>query len=530
MASSSQNSNTYQNDRPNICKNVVPLKIVVLGESQSGKSAFITKISSGIYQETYYPTTSLKSTLVNFSPTLSISKLLLDEFINLNTYNNFLKNSKIFQNVKQNIVLSKILQDRLSVNNQFDTNYLHIKLREYIGSNDNNSLVISGPEFISLLKNINKSLKNLKTQMDLYDYHFTSNDAVPLSDHDYEMQESIKGYFKPISITNSSSSIKSTKFFSSNYSKIDASTNLKLSQKSMLPNFTPILVDLIDTTSFNLDLTIPFLELSIGTKLDNEFLHNLANSPRLPVSAKPLLIGSGAGELNGSINGYVLMYSAIPSINPPSYENSESASSETNMKGHSSSIKCNQVDNTGSDKDPLNIIKSMKAIIYESWKGYKLYQAQHKIKSETDDFSLFASVKHLWKKQILDDQNKKNLKKNLKRLKSNTTTESKNINKLNINISKNPEMNSDNNYLNVPLQNLEHMFEISDLDVPPIIIVCSNVLDHRSSPLLIERGKALARQWNCGFMGIDSETGLCVEECLSMLIRDIVERKKLNEK
>ena len=68
----------------------------------------------------------------------------------------------------------------------------------------------------------------------------------------------------------------------------------------------PILVELIDTPSFNPQQVVPFLEASLYTNLDKEILGNLANEPRKPVSTNPLLVASGASELNGNINGYFL--------------------------------------------------------------------------------------------------------------------------------------------------------------------------------------------------------------------------------
>ncbi|EMG48774.1 hypothetical protein G210_0610 [Candida maltosa Xu316] len=92
-----------------------------------------------------------------------------------------------------------------------------------------------------------------------------------------------------------------------------------------------ILVEVIDTPSFNPHQVVPFLEASLHSDLGKEILRNLANEPRKPVSTNPLLVASGAGELNGNINGYFLVYSAIASYSPPGYEGVD----ETLDKDHS---------------------------------------------------------------------------------------------------------------------------------------------------------------------------------------------------
>ena len=45
-----------------------------------------------------------------------------------------------------------------------------------------------------------------------------------------------------------------------------------------------------------------------------------------------------------------------------------------------------------------------------------------------------------------------------------------------------------------------------------------------ASPVLLQWGKDLALQWNCGFVGLDSMTDDNVDVAFAMLLREIIER------
>ncbi|ODV97744.1 hypothetical protein PACTADRAFT_47603, partial [Pachysolen tannophilus NRRL Y-2460] len=145
---------------------------------------------------------------------------------------------------------------------------------------------------------------------------------------------------------------------------------------------TPMLVEIIDTPPFKPDQIVPFLEASLDIKLPPDILHNLANEPRRDHSAKPLIVASGAHELNGKVDGYLLMYSSVPSLNPPTYEAIQSSSN--NNEGHNT--------------DPIALLKVMRAALIDAWKEYVNYKTSWEKGAETDVFSLIYSVKSLWKK------------------------------------------------------------------------------------------------------------------------------------
>ncbi|KAG5419455.1 hypothetical protein I9W82_003222 [Candida metapsilosis] len=141
---------------------------------------------------------------------------------------------------------------------------------------------------------------------------------------------------------------------------------------------TPILVELIDTPSYNPDKTVPYLEASLYTNLDKDVLHNLANEPRRPVSTSPLLVASGASELNGDVNGYFFVYSAIPSFAPPGYGESDVGGGLP--KNHT-----------------FNLLPSMKTTLDEAWDEYISFKENWKRGQEADVFSFKNALKSFWK-------------------------------------------------------------------------------------------------------------------------------------
>ncbi|CAH2354341.1 uncharacterized protein CLIB1423_16S00452 [[Candida] railenensis] len=254
------------------------------------------------------------------------------------------------------------------------------------------------------------------------------------------------------------------------------------------PQISPILVELIDTPPFNPDQVVPFLENSLYMKLDPQILKNLANEPSKPVSTNPLLVASGAGEMNGYVDGYFFVYSAIPTYNPPSYNESVSkkAEDEPNMPQKSSS-------NTNSIADMLEVspgdstfklLLTIKDALGEAWKEYNSYTANWKRGAESDIFSFKGAMKNMWGKSR-------------------------------------PESNLREVYTSEP--NNSKTF----LESPPIWLICTHVDSELASPQLIENGKKLAKLWNSGFLAVDctDEEGN-VEQALSLLIREIVERKQ----
>lgn len=261
------------------------------------------------------------------------------------------------------------------------------------------------------------------------------------------------------------------------------------------PVISPIQIELIDTPPFKADLVVPFLEVSLYRNLDREDLHNLADEPRRPVSTNPLLVASGASELDGKVNGYIFMYSAVPSINPPSYDEilEPASSNSTNTDPDQlfiGTVKSNPTETS------FSLLEIMRGAILDAWREYRNYQSRWNKGSEGDVYSLLYGVKQLWKNKSIESEQKRI--QELRKLSS-------------------------------------HLDEI-DIDAsspeapPPILVVCTHCQHEGRSPTLIEDGKQLAQKWKAPFILMDNDTGENVEETLALLIREIIEREKLQKK
>lgn len=271
------------------------------------------------------------------------------------------------------------------------------------------------------------------------------------------------------------------------------------------PTISPITVELIDTPPFKPDMVVPFLEVSLYRNLDKEDLHNLANEPRRPVSTNPLLVASGASELDGNVDGYIFMYSAVPNLTPPSYDDvNNDNSNDNNDKDEEEDNNNNNNDKTGhkvkninkQQDEQLNLLEIIRGAIFDAWREYRTYQRKKKKGEEGDVYSLVYGIKQLWKHKSIQDEQKR-----LDELRSIST----HLDDLNIDPS-------------------------SPDSPPPILIVCTNAKHPYHSPLLIEEGKKLANEWKSSFILVDNELQTNVDETFSLLIREIIERKKLQKR
>lgn len=262
------------------------------------------------------------------------------------------------------------------------------------------------------------------------------------------------------------------------------------------PQISPIQVELIDTPPFKPDLVVPFLEVSLYRNLDERDLHNLANEPRRPVSTNPLLVASGASDLDGKVDGYIFMYSAVPTYNPPSYdevlEDSPPASNEGDDPDQMfiGTVKSNESDTS------LSVLEIMRGALLDAWKEYRNYQSKWKKGSEGDVYSLVYGIKQLWKTKSAESERKKI--EELRKISS-------------------------------------HLDEI-DIDAgspeapPPMLVVCTHAHHEGRSEKLMQEGKELAQKWKSSFIMLDNDTGYNVEETLALMIREIVEREKLQKR
>lgn len=258
------------------------------------------------------------------------------------------------------------------------------------------------------------------------------------------------------------------------------------------PSYTEIPIDIIDTPGFNPDMVVPFLELSLFSNLGKSILRGLADEPRRPVSTQPLLVASGTAELNGRVNGYFLVYSLVPELNkidaPPSYDDAPKDLIEDTddlLTCGSNTSRGKSTWNDFSDGG-FNLLTTIRNCVLDGWKEFRNYQKITKNSGERDIYNLMDSLKTMWKTELHSKEKEKQ--------------------KLMETLS---EMNLEPDHPDSP---------------PPVIIIGTHLCHELSSPVLLQWGKNLALNWNCGFVALDSITDDNVDVALAMLIREIIEK------
>lgn len=256
----------------------------------------------------------------------------------------------------------------------------------------------------------------------------------------------------------------------------------------------PILMELIDTPAFNPDQFVPFLEASLHAKLAKDVLRNLADLPRQPVNTEPLLVASGAGELNGAVDGYFLLYSAVPLTEPPGYfdhapasnDGISPASSVESAVSYEEDGRVRSVTLASSTmRTSFSLLPSMKAALDEAWKEFYTWKSNWLRGMETDMFSLKSAFKGMFTGERLRQEFTKG--------------------KL-----------------------MDTSLDPADPSCsPPIWIVCTHVDLHLASPKLISEGKKLAKLWRCGFIALDVQED--VDQMLSLMVRELRERSILQK-
>lgn len=384
-----------------------PVRLAFLGGPKSGKTALISKLSTGTFCDTYYPLRQTIPVQFHFSPSTEEVSAILDESL--------------------------------------ATTALDIVLKQ-----DN---VLASPVVYNALR------------------------------QDYK-----KATSQPVAETETAS-VTGTNMYYASYRRKSTS--------NAATGVTPILTELIDTAAFNPSQIVPFLEVSLYMKLDRDVLHKLADVPRQPVSTNPLIVASGASEMNGSVDGYFLVYNAIPTMEPPSYELSLANGKDDDARLDSSVESTEEYNNDGTLKSltihtnaqdkTFSLLPVMKEALDEAWKEYYTYKKRWEMGEERDIFSFKSALKNMWLER--------------------------------------------DNGGRPPQSTIELMDTSIDpgspLCPPPIWIVCTNVKLPLASPKLIEDGKNLAKLWRCGFIALDVNDN--VEEVLALMVRELVERRNLQK-
>ncbi|SMN18143.1 similar to Saccharomyces cerevisiae YPR084W Putative protein of unknown function [Maudiozyma saulgeensis] len=438
-----------------------PIRLAVLGGESTGKTSFISRLTLNIVHESHYPTRDQTNWLFDYIPHSKLAKAILDgqahERLLRRTPNSQLL-EPIFKSplVSPNVLLSPL------VFQAFIDNYTSMKTQSKNKTNSSNFFMKNLDLKKTNSNNDNGNEKNL--QVRYLSSPNASQTSLPLQaqpplSHSEDEESSVPSNYVP-------------------------------------PSYSPIPIDIIDTPGFNPQMVVPFLEVSLFRNLDKSILKGLANEPRQPVSTRTLLVASGASELNGKIDGYILVYSAIPEVShhslslPPEYVSEKEIKEDTKLKNedpdNDDSTKCNA--------GGFPILLNIRSCILDAWAEYVNYKEAWEKGKEDDIYSLLHNFKNIWKSQ--ESESTKNSK--IKDLRTFKTTL--------------PEID---------------LNPASPTSPPPCIIVCTHVNEPLASPVLIKKGRDLATQWNCGFVGINNIDDFNVDVALSLIIKEIVEKEKL---
>lgn len=428
-----------------------PIRLAVLGGASTGKTSLISRLTLNIVHESHYPTRDQTNWLFDYIPHSKLAKTILDGKAH----------ERLLRRTPNSQVLEPIFKSPLVSTN-----------------------VLLSPLVFQSFMDAFTSMKTQSKNKSTSNGFFMKNLELKKTNSNSDSSQDKKLQVRYSTALNSSASSPSL-----NHS-IDEENNIP--KNYIPPSYSPIPIDIIDTPGFNPQMVVPFLEVSLFRNLDKSILRGLANEPRQPVSTRSLLVASGASELNGKIDGYILVYSAIPEVLhhnlslPPGYSDKPETSGNSLDKENEKDVRANA--------GGLPLLDNIRSCILDAWTEYINYKEAWERGKEDDIYSLLHNFKNIWKTQ--ESESAKNSKiKNLRSFKTTLTS-----------IDLNPA---------------------SPTSPPPCIIVCTHVNEPLASPLLIKKGKELATQWNCGFVGVNNIDDFNVDVALSLIIREIVEKEKL---
>ncbi|KAL3233807.1 hypothetical protein RNJ44_03847 [Nakaseomyces bracarensis] len=432
-----------------------PIRVAVLGGDSTGKTSFISRLTLNIVHEVHYPTRDQTNWLFDFIPHSPVARAILD--------------AEPHERLAVRTPGSQVLEPIFSSPSVTD----HVLLSPLV------------------FQSFTDDFTQVRSQSKARTLSYIRAESKKKKPHLYKYSNSAAG--KDGDANDKGIYLRGPKFVER--------TNDVLPMNYIPPVYSPISIDIIDTPGFKPDMVVPFLEVSLFANLDKSVLRGLADEPRQPVSTTSLLVASGASELNGKIDGYVFVYSAIPElshlITPPSYESKDegsedvrdtisTANTEASSKSNFSWSNYTKIKNGG-----FSLLDVIRDCILDAWAEFRDYQRRWEMGQEDDVYSLFYTLKHMWK-------NEKERNTKLQELRSYKTT----VNTIETDPS-------------------------SPDSPPPCLIICTHARDPLASPLLIDKGRQLATQWKCGFVALDNLEDYNVDVALSMLIREIAEKEKL---
>ncbi|CCE61420.1 hypothetical protein TPHA_0A03430 [Tetrapisispora phaffii CBS 4417] len=470
-----------------------PVRIAVLGGDSTGKTSFISRLTVNMVHEAHYPTRNQNNWLFDYIPHSKLSKTLLDsqnhERLLMRT-----PNSQTIEPIFKSPQLSPYVLLSPLTFQSFINDFNNVK-------NQNKSKSSNNSRTIDIVEQDTKYYKYITEKKSILDKNASGNNNNGPSINNKDINAK---YFSTVK-----NKYKYTKRNLNNIERVkEVEASVKIPGNYVPPDYTPILIDIIDTPGFKPEMVVPFLEVSLFRNLGKNILHGLADEPRRAVSTTSLLVASGAAELNGKIDGYIFTYSAVPelshNIEPPTYMNNSTNCKDAQVK-NSYSDSQNKNKNNSDEYDKyqswstftrktdggFSLLDVIRSSMLDAWAEFRTYQRGWEKGKEQDVYSLGYSLKNMWKTE-------KERTEKLQQLREFKTE----------------------------LPSIE--IEPSSPDAPPpVIIVCTHLNDQLASPVLIEWGRTLATKWKCGFVAVDTMDDCNVDVALSMLIRDIVEKDRL---
>ncbi|KAH3902939.1 uncharacterized protein SCDLUD_000538 [Saccharomycodes ludwigii] len=472
-----------------------PIRVAVLGGKGCGKTSLVTRLTLNLVHEVHYPTRKQNNWLFSFEPKTDLSKCILDEHIHdrLGRTDKQLVTCCIFPTpqLSPHLLLSPPLYDKIL------TNFTNLKKTQQGSKSSYYSYCFDDRDKICFKKE-NKyyyyldpdkldegELEALQTE----NVRSNSTNSIMKLGSDLQPLYSDSTVSTCASSNNTLHNIKhgdSMHLLQMNYFH-----QMKLPSNYEPPIISPIPVDIIDTPPFDPDMVVPFLEVSLFRNLGKEYLHGLADEPRKPVSTTSLITASGASELNGKIDCYLLVYSCFPDdVDPPDYDSTPASNNSTSSPLHNST---SSVSSNVKKKSPLDLLVNIRQTIEEAWKEYYNYKKGWDSGAERDVYSIMYNLKKLWKSGASSSSS----------LRGGTTDTKDNGGTRN-----------------------SSLLKLSHDSPPPFIIVATHCASPLSSPVLLEMGRELATEWGCGFVAVDSVIDYNIDETLSAAIREVVEREK----
>lgn len=376
------------------------IRLVFLGGPCTGKTSLVSRLTIGKVREVHYPTQKKTSWLFKFTPKSRLARAILDEKVHERCY--YDNGNNIQEAVFKSPSIDDVVLLSPLVYNSLIEEYNRVKVAQ------------ENCQRLSIAK------KWLKSENTHYQY---------LADtEDIELHNGC----------------------------------LMLTEKYNGPAYSEICVEVIDTPGFNPNMMVPFVELSSLNLLDRSVPRELEDQQYRFVSQDSLLVGSGMSQLNSKVDGYVIIYSALPELvhkDPPEYDFAS--------KQFTHEANCAEQDGG------FAVLKNIRECYLDAWTEFRNYQQKWMQDKGSDCHDRFCSSKQLDK------------------------------------IDLNPE---------------------SAESPPPIILICTHLEDPLHSPKLVEQGKKLAVEWNCGFVALDNISDYNVDVAISCIIRDIVEKEKLIRK